>query len=78
MRRLGPKGVRVNAVAPGYTMTEMMQTVPEKILDQLKERTPLRRLGNPADIAAAFAFLASEDAAFITGQVLGVDGGLTL
>jgi 3-oxoacyl-[acyl-carrier protein] reductase len=77
-RELGPKGVRVNAVAPGYTMTEMMQTVPEKILDQLKERTPLRRLGNPADIAAAFAFLASEDAAFITGQVLGVDGGLTL
>jgi len=77
-RELGPRGVRANAVAPGYTMTEMMQTVPEKILAGLEEKTPLRRLGRPEDIAAAFAFLASDDAAFITGHVLSVDGGLTL
>ena len=77
-KELGRKGVRVNAVAPGYTMTEMMSTVPEKILDSLKEKTPMNRLGSPADIAAAFSFLASDDAAFITGHVLSVDGGLTL
>lgn len=77
-KELGRKGVRVNAVAPGYTMTEMMTSVPEKILDGLKEKTPLNRLGAPEDIAAAFAFLASDDAAFVTGHVLSVDGGLTL
>jgi 3-oxoacyl-[acyl-carrier protein] reductase len=77
-KELGRKGVRVNAVAPGYTMTEMMETVPEKILDGLRSKTPLQRLGAPEDVAAAFAFLASDDAAFITGHVLSVDGGLTL
>lgn len=77
-KELGRKGVRVNAVAPGYTMTEMMETVPEKILDSLRSKTPLQRLGSPQDIAAAFAFLASDDAAFVTGHVLSVDGGLTI
>ena len=77
-KELGAKGVRVNAVAPGYTMTEMMQTVPEKILTALQDKTPLKRLGQPEDIAAAFAFLASDDAAYITGHVLSVDGGLTI
>lgn len=77
-KELGSKGVRVNAVAPGYTMTEMMATVPEKILDALKEKTPMKRLGQPEDIAAAFAFLASDDAAYVNGHVLSVDGGLTL
>jgi len=77
-KELGRKGVRVNAVAPGYTMTEMMETVPEKVLDGLKGKTPLARLGSPADIAAAFAYLGSDDAAFVTGHVLSVDGGLTL
>lgn len=77
-KELGSKGVRVNAVAPGYTMTEMMQTVPEKILEDLKAKTPMKRLGEPSDIAAAFAFLASDDAAYVTGHVLSVDGGLTL
>lgn len=77
-KELGPKGVRVNAVAPGYTMTEMMQTVPQKILDALRERTPLRHLGQPDDIAAAFTYLASDDAAYVTGHVLSVDGGLTI
>lgn len=77
-KELGGKGVRVNAVAPGYTMTEMMQTVPEKVLEGLRAKTPMKRLGEPKDIAAAFAYLASDDAAFVTGHVLSVDGGLTL
>lgn len=75
-RELGPHGIRVNAVAPGFTATEMIQTVPQKVLDAVKERTPLRRLGEPEDIANAFLFLASDEATFITGQVLSVDGGL--
>ena len=77
-RELGPKGVRVNAVAPGFIRTEMTLTVPDKILGALADKTPLRRLGEPEEIAAAFAFLASDDAAYVTGQVLGVDGVLTL
>lgn len=77
-RELGPKGVRVNAVAPGFIGTEMVLTVPEKVMAPLKERTPLRRLGQPAEIGAAFAFLASDDAAFVTGHCLRVDGGLCL
>lgn len=77
-RELGGKGVRVNAVAPGYILTEMVQAVPEKILDGIKEKAPLKRLGQPEDIAAAFAYLASDDAGFVTGHVLSVDGGLTL
>lgn len=77
-RELGRKGVRVNAVAPGFIATEMVLTVPEKVLDGLREKTPLQALGEPADIAAAYAFLASDDARFITGAVLNVDGGLVL
>jgi 3-oxoacyl-[acyl-carrier protein] reductase len=77
-RELGPKGVRVNAVAPGFIRTEMTLTVPEKLLTGLADKTPLRRLGEPQEIAAAFAFLASDDASYISGQVLGVDGGLSL
>lgn len=77
-KELGPKGVRVNAVAPGYTMTDMMRTVPDKVLEAIGERVPIKRLGQPEDIAAAFAFLASDDAAYVTGHVLSVDGGLTL
>ncbi|MCO4781491.1 MAG: 3-oxoacyl-ACP reductase FabG [Candidatus Cloacimonetes bacterium] len=77
-KELGFKGVRVNAVAPGYTMTEMMETVPEKVLDTLKSTTPLKNLGQPEDIANAFLFLASDEAKFVTGHVLSVDGGLTI
>lgn len=75
-RELGRKGIRVNAVAPGFIETPMVQTVPDKILDQLKNQTPLGRLGKPEDIASAYVFLASERAAFITGTVIQVDGGL--
>ncbi|MCS7210260.1 MAG: 3-oxoacyl-ACP reductase FabG [Chloroherpetonaceae bacterium] len=74
-RELGKKGITVNAVAPGFIETEMIQTVPEKVLSSVKERTPLGRLGKPEDIANAYLFLASDEAAFITGTVLSVDGG---
>ena len=77
-RELGRKGIRVNAVAPGFIATEMVKTVPEKVLGPLRDKTPLGRLGDPEDIAAAYAFLASDDAAFITGTCLNVDGGLVL
>lgn len=75
-RELGRKGVRVNAVAPGFIETPMVNTVPDKVLEKLKGQTPLGRLGKPKDIASAYVFLASEQAAFITGTVLQVDGGL--
>jgi 3-oxoacyl-[acyl-carrier protein] reductase len=75
---LGRKNVRVNAVAPGFTATPMVETVPEKVLDQVKSSTPLGRLGQPEDMANAYVFLATDEASFITGQVLIIDGGLTL
>lgn len=77
-RELGSKGVRVNAVAPGFIETEMIQTVPDKVKDLVKSHTSMGRLGKPVEIANAFIFLASEEASFITGQVLSVDGGLRL
>lgn len=73
-RELGPKGIRVNAVAPGITQTDMMKAVPKDIIDPMVAKIPLKRLGQPEDIANAFAFLASEDASYITGVVLSVDG----
>lgn len=73
-RELGPKGIRVNAVAPGITYTDMMRAVPKEVIDPLIAQIPLRRLGQPEDIANAFVFLASDKAAYITGQVLYVDG----
>lgn len=73
-RELGPKGIRVNAVAPGITETDMMRAVPKEVIDPLIQQIPLRRLGQPEDIANAFAFLASDEASYITGVVLSVDG----
>ena len=73
-RELGPKGIRVNAVAPGIIETDMMRAVPKEVLDPMIEKIPLRRLGRPEDIANAFAFLASDEASYITGAVLSVDG----
>ncbi len=75
-RELGRKGITVNAVAPGFIDTDMLGSVPEKILNSIKERTPLGRLGTAEDIAKAYLFLASDDASFITGATLSVDGGL--
>lgn len=73
-RELGPKGVRVNAVAPGITETDMMKAVPKEVIEPLIAQIPLRRLGQPEDIANAFAFLASDEASYITGVILSVDG----
>ncbi len=77
-KELGRKGIRVNAVAPGFIMTPMTEAVPEKILDIMKEKAPLQRLGKPEDVSNAFLFLASDEASFITGTVLSVDGGLVI
>ncbi|PID79179.1 3-oxoacyl-ACP reductase [bacterium DOLZORAL124_64_63] len=75
-RELGRKGVRVNAVAPGFIGTEMVMAMPEKIIDMMAGKAPLRRLGKPEEIAAAYLFLASDEASFVHGAVLSVDGGL--
>jgi 3-oxoacyl-[acyl-carrier protein] reductase len=77
-RELGKFGVRVNAVAPGFIATEMIAAMPEKILDGMKSHTPLGRMGDPRDVANAYLFLASDDASFITGEVLRVDGGIVV
>lgn len=73
-RELGPYGIRVNAVAPGITETDMMKAVPREVIEPLIAQIPLRRLGQPQDIANAFVFLASDEASYITGVVLRVDG----
>ena len=73
-RELGPKGIRVNAVAPGIIDTDMMKQVPKELIDPMIHQIPLGRLGLPEDIANAFVFLASEEASYITGVVLRVDG----
>ncbi len=73
-RELGPKGIRVNAVAPGITETDMMKAVPKEVIDPMIRQIPLRRLGQPEDVANAFLFLASDEASYITGVVLSVDG----
>lgn len=73
-RELGPKGIRVNAVAPGITETDMMKAVPKEVIEPMIAQIPLRRLGQPEDIANAFVFLASNEASYITGVVLSVDG----
>lgn len=77
-REYGPKGITVNAVAPGFIETDMINTIPKEYLTQLHQRTPLKRTGKPEDIANAYAFLASEEASFITGVTLSVDGGLVM
>jgi 3-oxoacyl-[acyl-carrier protein] reductase len=75
-RELGKYRIRVNAVAPGFIATEMLAAMPEKILQSMRDHTPLARLGQPEDIANAYVWLASDAASFITGAILSVDGGV--
>lgn len=77
-RELGRYNIRVNAVAPGFTATEMVMRMPDRILEGMKQHTPLGRLGEPRDIANAYLFLASDEASFVTGEVLRVDGGIVV
>ncbi|MBV7507684.1 3-oxoacyl-ACP reductase FabG [Bacillus sp. sid0103] len=77
-KEFGPKGIRVNAVAPGFIETGMTAAVPDKVLQMMKEKTPLKKLGKPEDIAAAYVFLASDKASYINGTILSVDGGLVI
>ena len=72
------KNIRVNAIAPGYVNTEMMATVPERVLKSIKEKTMLKRLGEPTEIANAALFLAGAESSYVTGQILSVNGGLSL
>ncbi len=77
-RELGPKGVRVNAVAPGFIATPILGTIPEKVIQEMEHRVPLRRLGQPEEIANVYAFLASDEASYVNGAVLEVSGGMTV
>lgn len=77
-KEVGPSGIRVNCIAPGVIQTEMNGNLTPETLEALKEETPLELLGDPADVAKAAWFLTSEDSAFITGQVLGVNGGMVI
>jgi 3-oxoacyl-[acyl-carrier protein] reductase len=77
-RELGPRGITANAVAPGFIETGMLKSVPEKVIAELVARTPAGRMGRPEEVASVYLFLASEQAGFINGAVVGVDGGLML
>ena len=77
-RELASRGITCNAVAPGFVLTELTQDLAQNLQDEITSRTPLGRFGTTEEIAAAVAFLASDEAAFITGQVLAVDGGLVM
>jgi 3-oxoacyl-[acyl-carrier protein] reductase len=77
-RELASRGITVNAVAPGFVLTELTQDLPENLQNEITARTPLGRFGTTEEVADAVAFLASDEAAYITGQVLAVDGGLVM
>ena len=77
-RELGRKGIRANAVCPGFVLTPILGKIPEKVLKALEDRVPLGRLARPEEIANTFAFLASDEASYINGAVIEVSGGLTL
>ena len=77
-RELGPKGIRVNAVAPGFIATHILDAIPANVMKQLEGRVSLGRLGRPEEVASVYAFLASDDASYINGAVLEVSGGMTV
>lgn len=77
-RELGKKGITANAIAPGFIATEMVETIPEKVMADIIGKTPVGRFGKPEDIANAYLFLASDEASFVNGVTLSVDGGIVL
>ncbi len=77
-RELGPKGIRVNAVAPGFIETPILGSIPEKVLEGLREKVPMQRLGRPEEVANVYAFLASDEASYVNGAVIEVSGGMTV
>ena len=77
-RELGPKGVRVNAVCPGFVKTPILETIPEEVMQKMVAKVPLGRLGQPEEIAAVYAFLASDDSSYLNGAVIEVSGGIQL
>ena len=77
-RELGKNNITVNAVAPGFIATDMIATIPEKVIEMMKEKIPLKKLGTAEDVANVYLFLASNEAQFISGTVISVDGGLTI
>jgi 3-oxoacyl-[acyl-carrier protein] reductase len=77
-KELGKYAIRVNAIAPGFIATDMVKKMPANVLASMEEKTPLKKLGQPSDIANAYSFLASEKAQFITGTCLNVDGGIVI
>ena len=77
-RELGPKGIRVNAVAPGFIATPILATIPKNVLTEMESRVPLKRLGQPVEIANVYAFLASDEASYVNGAVIEVSGGMTV
>ena len=77
-RELGPKGIRVNAVAPGFVTTPILSSMPAKVLQDMEQKVPLKRLGRPEEIASVYTFLASDDASYINGAVIEVSGGMSV
>ncbi len=77
-RELGSKGIRCNAVCPGFIATAILKTIPDKVMAQLTERVPMKRLGRPEEVADVYAYLASDEASYINGAVIEVAGGLAV
>lgn len=77
-RELGKYNITVNTVAPGFIATDMIATIPEKVIASMKDKVPLKKLGTPSDVANVYAFLASDEAQFVSGATISVDGGLTI
>jgi len=77
-RELGRKGITVNAVAPGFIATEMVESMPQKVIDAMVEKVPMKRMGTPEEIANVYAFLASPEASYVNGAVISVDGGVVV
>lgn len=77
-RELGPKGIRVNAVCPGFIATQILSTIPEKVMAAMRERSWMNRMGTPEEVARVYAFLASDDASYVNGTTLEVSGGISL